>query len=120
VTKQKTVLIGLAVLILLASVGVVGAENIEMPVSGENKSLWDLTTDPWTRYMGNLFYGVVVALAAGLVWIKAGSGPALSFFLVANAVLAGIMPGQAGSLFALFAALAFVAIVMKTLVTSRG
>lgn len=111
--------IAVLVLVLLATAGqATGQENIPMPFGGENKSPWDIAFDPWTQYIGDMFYAVLVALAVSVVWIKAGTGPALAFFVVANAVLAFVMPGQSSPIFAIMAAIAFVAIMMRAVIGS--
>lgn len=111
-TKRIAFLLLVCLALSLCAAGQARAENLQVPF-GENKSLWDLVTDPWTQYLGDLFYAVLVALVAGVVWIKAGVGPALAFFTLANAVLALLLPGQSAPLFAIMAAIAFAGLVLR-------
>jgi len=92
-----------------------GDNGIPIP-GGENKTVWQLGTDPFTRHIGFFFFTVIIGVVSYGIWVKSDSiGPALSFFVVAHAVFAVVLPGEAMLYFGLFTVLGTVAIFMRAL-----
>ena len=111
-------------LILAAILGVVTlgfaqvgrADNIYIP-GGENKSMWDLATDPFTRYFSDYFYAIMIGVVTGVIWMRTDNlGPTLAFFVFANAICAVIIPGDVSIFYLFCTLLATVAMFIRALV----
>ena len=90
-------------------------DGIPIP-HGENQTLWELITRPFTQHLGYFFYPILLGLVTGIIWIKTQStGPAVAFFILGNAVLAAFVPGDVAMYFALFTVFAAVAVFFKAL-----
>ena len=96
---------------------VFAANDNGIPIpGGENKTIWQISTDPFTRHIGFFFFTVIIGVVSYAIWVKSDSvGPPLSFFVVAHAVFAVVLPGEAMLYFGLFAVLGTVAIFMRAL-----
>lgn len=113
-------LLGMMFLVLANTLMVSAAENgIPIPY-GENKTIWQLGTDPFTRFLGPYFFVILIGVFSGLIWIKTQStGPALAFFVVVMGVLSAsttvsdFIPGDWAAVFMMFAILAAIPIFLK-------
>ena len=98
---------------LAALVAAAADDGIPIPNS-DNQTIWELITRPFTQHIGYFFYPILIGLVAGMIWIKTQStGPAVGFFIVANAVLSALVPGDVGMYFVLFTVLAVVAVFFR-------
>lgn len=94
---------------MMAVVTAVMTAGWQIP-GGEEKSTWDLMFDPYTRYLGNLFYLTIIMLVAWLIWAQTdGSlGPPLIWVTVSSAFLSasGLITGWGSIMFTIIAAFA--------------
>lgn len=106
-----------AIFLKLGAVWLAASDNgIPIPFSDENKTLWEIATDPFTRHFGFFFYAILIGLVTGMIWMKTQStGPALSFFIVANSVMTVLVPGDVAMFFVLCIVLAAVAVFFRAL-----
>jgi hypothetical protein len=123
--KGKLLLfIGLLSLVTLANLPKAIADDnaatIKIP-NGEEKTLWDLGTDPFTRYIGGVFHLIWIMSIAGLAWMRSDSlGLPLIWITVASAALAGLpIPGAGTVFFALVAVFAVTIGVVRLIVKRR-
>lgn len=119
--KKLLLLVGFLALITLASlpktVATDNASKIKIP-GGEEKSLWDLAVDPYTRYLGGFFHLLWIMTVAGLAWMKTDSiGMPLLWIIISSSGLAGLpIPGTGTVFFVLVAASAVTVSVIRIVV----
>lgn len=92
-------------------------DTIKIP-HGEEKSLWDLGTDPYTRYLGGFFHLTWIMTIAGLAWIKSDTlGVPLLWIIISSAALSGLpIPGTGTVFFALVAVVAVTVGIIRIVV----
>lgn len=118
--------ISIAVITMFLSMTIINiptatAENIPIP-HGEDKSLWDLATDPYTRYIGGLFHLTWIMTIAGLIWVQSDSlGLPLIWIIITSASMSALsIPGAGDVFFALVAALTLTIAIIRLVVKRRN
>ena len=115
-THKKLLLMASIIVIVLATASVARADNIYIP-GGENKSAWDLVTDPFTRFFDDYFYAIMIGVVTGVIWMRTDNlGPTLAFFVFANAICSVIIPGDVSIFYLFCTLLATVALFVRALV----
>lgn len=96
------------------------ATEIQIP-KGESKTLWELATDPYTRYLGGVFHMMWIMIIAGLIWFKSQTlGLPLLWITISSSTLAGLaLPGVSRVFFVLVAAFAITAAGMRIIIKRR-
>lgn len=121
--KKIVLLIGLISLITLANVPKVIANDDSTDITipgGENKSLWELTTDPYTRYIGSFFHLIWIMSIAGVAWMKSDDvGMPLLWIIISSAALAGLPIPGAGTMFFVLVTSSAVTIAVIRIVIKR-
>ena len=113
--SSKLAVLGL-LLVLLTLPALARADNIYIP-GGDNKSVWDLVTDPFTRFFDDYFYAIMIGVVTGVIWMRTDNlGPTLAFFVFANAICSVIIPGDVSIFYLFCTLLATVAMFVRALV----
>lgn len=96
------------------------ADVIKIP-HGEDKTLWELATDPFTRVLGSVFHLWWIMMISGMIWWSTESlGPPLMWIIVVSTALAGLpIPGVGTAFFVLVAALGITVAVVRLIVKRR-
>lgn len=87
-----------------------------MPITGENKSFWELCFDPYTNAIGPYFWVLMIGALAGVLWQEKGMGPALVWFIAANSTLGTLTAGAGIVVFWAMVVLAIVAVLIRALI----
>jgi len=125
--KWKIVLlIGLVSVFALANVPKTEASaddnvnTITVP-EGEEKNLWELVTDPFTRYLHGAFHLVWIMTIAGMIWFNSENlGMALLWVITASIGLAGLpLPGT-GTVFFVIVAVFAVAVAVARIIIKKA
>jgi len=121
--KKKFALASLlfAVAFLSMPVAHAGDNNtFDLPNSDESKSMWDLATDPFTRWIGGFFYLSIQMALAGVIWDRGGLGIALVWMVASSATLGALpIPGTGSIIFGLAVAVAGSVAVVRIVTKAR-
>lgn len=105
--------------VILQALTVAADNGITIPFSDDNKTLWELATDPFTRHIGGFFYVSIIMTVTAIIWMKTQSTVnAVTFLIISCAVMGALLPGDVFILFTIVTVVV-VAVVFMRVLTAR-